>query len=193
MDGVMVQGWPGTEEMPGRPPEGDGFLGTILKGAVAGAAAVWVMDRVDWALWDAEDSRTRAETRRVRPGGMDPAHVLANRVARAVGTELSPRQPHPAGIATHYAIGVAPAMLYAALRRQSPAVAAGGGTLFGLGLSVVEDEGLNPLLGLSAPLRDYPWQDHARGIVAHLVFGAVLEGALRALDGPPGKPRRLLA
>lgn len=188
MDGVMVRDWPGTEEMPRRRP-GDGLLGTLLKGAVAGAAAVWVMDRVDWAMFDSESSRTRAETRRVRPGGMDPAHVLANRVARAMGTELSPRQPHPAGVATHYAIGIAPAALYAVMRNRAPAVAAGGGALFGLGLSVVEDEGLNALLGLAAPPRDYPWQDHARGLVAHLVFGAVLEGALRAIDGPPGERR----
>jgi len=192
MDGVMVTDWPETEEM-GRRQEGDGLLGTLLKGAVAGAIGIWVLDRVDWAMWDAEDSRTRAETRRVRPGGMDPAHVLANRIAGALGRELDPPQPHPLGLALHYSFGMVPSMAYAALRHRYPVAAAGGGTLFGLAAMAVEDEGMNPLLGLAAPPQAYPWQDHARSLVAHLVLGAVAEGVLRALDGPPGSPRKLIA
>lgn len=193
MDGVMVRDWPGTEEMPARHENGDGLLGTILKGAVAGIAATWALDRVDWALWDAEDSVTRAETRRARPGGLDPAHVLANRLAGAVGKELNPPQPHPLGIALHYSFATVPTVAYAVLRHREPAVAAGFGTAFGLTATLVEDEGLNPLLGLAAPPQKYPWQDHARSVVAHLVAGVVAEGVLRLLDGPPGRPRRLVA
>ena len=165
----------------------------VLLDALAGAAAMWVLDRVDWAMWDAEDSLIRAETRRVRPGGMDPAHVLANRIAGALGTELSPPQPHPLGIALHYSFGMVPTLAYAALRHRYPAVAAGGGTAWGLAMTLVEDEGMNPLLGLAASPQDYPWQDHARAVVAHVVLGAVAEGVLRALDGPPGQPRPLVA
>jgi hypothetical protein len=192
MDGVMVTDWPETEEM-GRRPEGDGLLGTVLKGAVAGIVATWVLDRVDWAMWNAEDSRTRAETRRVRPGGLDPAHVAANRIARAMGRELNPPQPHPLGIALHYSFATVPTIAYAVLRHRQPGVAAGFGALFGAAATVIEDEGLNPFLGLAAPPQDYPWQDHARAVVAHLVLGVVAEGVLRALDGPPGEPRRLAA
>jgi hypothetical protein len=190
MDGVRVEGWPGPERSE---RQGDGLLGTLLKGAVAGAVAVWVMDRVDWAMWDAENSRTRAETRRARPGGLDPAHVAASRLARRAGRELNPTQLHPLGIALHYSFGMAPTILYAALRHRAPAVTAGGGTLWGLAMTLVEDEGINPLLGLTAPPQEYPWQDHARSVVAHLVLGAVAEDVLRALDGPPGEPRRLAA
>ena len=190
MDGVMVTDWPETEEM-GR-PQGDGLLGTLLKGAVAGAAAMWVLDRVDWAMWNAEDSRTRAETRRVRPGGLDPAHVAANRIAGALGRELNPPQPHPLGIALHYSFGMVPTVAYAALRHRQPALAAGRGALWGLAMTLVEDEGMNPALGLAAPPQDYPWQDHARAVVAHVVLGVVAEGVLRVLDGPPGQPRRIV-
>lgn len=193
MDGVMVRGWPETEEMPARREEGDGLLGTILKGAVAGIAATWVLDRVDWAMWDAEPSTTRAETRRVRPGGLDPAHVAANRLARAFGRELNPQQPHPLGIALHYSFATVPTIAYALMRHREPVVAAGFGALYGLTATLVEDEGLNPLMGLARPPQEYPWQDHARGVVAHLALGAVAEGVLRLLDGPPGEPRRLLA
>lgn len=192
MDGVMVEGWPseaGARRSPA--PQGDGLLGTLVKGAVAGAVAVWALDRADWAMWDAEDSRTRAETRRVRPGGLDPAHVAANRIAAALGRELRPRQPHPLGLALHYSFGMVPTMAYAVLRHRWPAAAAGAGTLYGLAMTAIEDEGINPALGLAAPPQDYPWQDHARAVVAHLVAGVVAEGVLRALDGPPGEPRRL--
>ena len=191
MDGVYVRDWPETEETR-RQPEGDGLLGTILKGAVAGIAATWVLDRVDWAMWDAEDSRTRARTRQVRPGGLDPAHVAANRIAKAFGTELNPPQPHPLGLALHYAFATTPVVAYAVMRHRFPAVAAGGGAALGMAATLVEDEGMNPLLGLAAPPQDYPWQDHARAVVAHLVLGVVAEGVLRALDGPAGEPRRLM-
>ena len=190
MDGVMVKGWPDEGRTRQR---GDGLLGTLLKGAVAGAVAVWALDRADWALWDAEGAETRRRTRAVRPRGLDPAHVAANRLARAFGTELRPPQPHPLGIALHYSFGVVPTMLYAASRHRAPAVAAGGGTLYGLAMTLVEDEGMNPALGLAAPPQAYPWQDHARSVAAHLVLGAVAEGVLRVLDGPPGRPRRLMA
>ncbi|WP_210530038.1 DUF1440 domain-containing protein [Rubellimicrobium arenae] len=173
--------------------QGDGLLGTLLKGAAAGAAAMWVLDRVDWAMWDAEASETRAQTRRARPGGLDPAHVAANRIAGAMGRELNPPQPHPAGLALHYSFGMVPTLAYAVLRHRHPAVAAGGGTLWGLAMTLIEDEGINPALGLAAPPQHYPWQDHARSVVAHAVLGAVAEGVLRALDGPPGRPRRLVA
>lgn len=190
MDGVVVEGWP-AEDRAER--SGDGLLGTVLKGAVAGIVATWALDRVDWAMWEAEDSRHRAETRRARPGGMDPAHVAANRIAGAFGRELTPRQPHPLGVAIHYSFATVPTVAYAVLRHRTPAVAAGGGALFGLAAALAEDEGMNPLLGLAAPPQAYPWQDHARSVVAHLVLGVVAEGVLRALDGPPGEPRRLVA
>jgi hypothetical protein len=195
MDGVVVAGWPETEEARQR-PQGDGLLGTVHKGAVAGIAATWVLDRVDWALWDAQGAEKRKETRAVRrgvdPRGLDPAHVAANRIAKAFGTELHPPQPHPLGIALHYSFATVPTIAYAVLRHRHPAVAAGFGTAFGIAATAIEDEGLNPLLGLAAPPQDYPWQDHARSVVAHLVVGAVAEGILRALDGPPGEPKRIV-
>jgi hypothetical protein len=60
-------------------------------------------------------------------------------------------------------------------------------------MTLVEDEGMNPLLDLAALPQAYPWQDHARAVVAHLVAGAVAERVLRVIDGPPGRPRRLMA
>lgn len=160
---------------------GDEVGGDMLKGAIAGAVGVWAMDRVDWFMFDHEDPEARRRTEAVRPGGLDPAHRAAGQVARALGTELSPAQPHPAGIAVHYGLGVAPGALYGALRDRVPGVGAGRGLLWGLGLFALEDEIMNPAAGLAAKPGDYPWQAHARGLVAHLVYGFVTDLAFSAL------------
>jgi hypothetical protein len=38
-------------------------------------------------------------------------------------------------------------------------------------MSLLVDEGMTPLLGFSAPNRDYPLSTHIRGFAAHLAFG----------------------
>jgi hypothetical protein len=158
-------------------------LADALIGAVAGAAAVWVMDRVDWFNFlHVVDPEARRQAQAVRPGGMDPAHVAADKLAQAVGWELEPKDNNPVGKAVHYSVGIAPAVLYSVLRHRVPAITAGRGSLFGLGFFLVEDEGLNALTGLSAPQGAYPWQAHARGLVAHVVYGLVLDAALNMAD-----------
>lgn len=154
----------------------------MLKGAVAGAIGVWVMDRVDWFMYDHEDPEARRRTERVRPNHQDPAHNIAGMAARLVGREPPP-QPHPAGVAVHYAVGILPAAAYAAVRHRLPGSTVSRGLLYGLGVSLVEDELVNPAIGASAPPRLYPWQAHARGLVAHLVYGVITEAVLSALDG----------
>lgn len=159
-------------------------LADALKGAAAGGIAVWVMDRIDWYMYDHEDSEARLRTQEARPAGMDPAHVVANKLAGAFGTELSPRQPHPAGIAVHYSLGIGPGALYGALQDRVPALGIGRGALFGLGLFLMQDELANAATGLSGRPGQYPWQAHARGLVAHIVYGVVTDTLLRLLKGP---------
>lgn len=163
--------------------EGSGDLvSDALKGAIAGAIGVWAMDKVGWAMWNRTDPANLMREELARPRGLDPAHVVANRAAEALGTELTPRQPHPAGVAVHYGIGVFPAAAYGALRYRFPALTAGAGLLFGLGLFLLHDEGLNPLLGTSGGPTEYPAEAHLRGLVGHLVFGATMHASLKVLD-----------
>lgn len=171
----------------------DGLGAALLKGTVAAVAATVVLDRLDWFMWNRLGPETRRQTRSVRPQGLDPAHLTARKIARALGRDIQPRGPdnqHPAGVALHLATGMVPALAYAVLRTRAPSLAAGGGTLFGLGMFVLKDEGLNTVTGLAAPPGRYPWQAHARGLIAHLVHGAVLEGTMRLLDGPAGRRHR---
>jgi len=151
-------------------------------GAIAGAAGVWLMDRVGWFLYRRDDPAALQREKAARVEGKDPAHVAAGKVARAFGITLSPSQPHPAGITVHYALGVVPGALYGPLRRRANGVGAGRGLLYGLSLFLVNDELLNPLMGLASGPAAYAWQAHARGLVAHLVLGASTDAALDALD-----------
>ncbi|CAA9359584.1 MAG: hypothetical protein AVDCRST_MAG90-2918 [uncultured Microvirga sp.] len=165
----------------------------LMKGALAGVIATWVMDRVDWAMYRREDPASRRRTWAARPEGKDPAHVIASRASEAMGYGSVP-QNHPAGTAVQYAIGVAPAAIYGAMRDRVPGVGAGRGLAFGFAMFVAEDEVANPLMGFAAPPHRYPWQPHARGLVSHLVYGlvadAVLTGLNRAFRPEPVRYRR---
>src|SRR3954465_12935179 len=110
--------FPMPEHMPTPAPherEPDGSIPlTMLKGAVAGAVATWVMDRADWFLYEHESAVSRRQTWAVRPEHKDPAHVIASKTSQALGGGPIP-QDHLGGLAVHYSIGVAPAAVYGAL------------------------------------------------------------------------------
>lgn len=153
-----------------------------LAGAIAGAAAVWVMDRVDWFNYrrGLDNQRTRRRTQQARPRGMDPAHVMAAEAGDKAGLAL--RQLDAAGLAVHYGLGIMPGALYGALRGRVDYLDAGRGSLFGLGLFLIQDEGVNAAVGLSGRPRDYPWTAHARGLIAHLVYGLVTDALCKAFS-----------
>lgn len=136
----------------------------LLTGALAGAAGVWAMDRLDWFNHrrGLDTARSRDQTRRARPDGMDPAHAIAAEAAHAAGADLSPGRFESAGRAVHYAIGMVPGALYGALRGHLPYLDAGRGGAFGLGLFLAQDELLNTAAGFAGRPQDYPWQAHAR-------------------------------
>lgn len=160
----------------------DDLLADVVKGAIAGAVGVWALDKVTSWMWDHEGAQALQQERQARPEGLDPAHVIANRAAEAMGKELTPKQPNPAGVAVHYGLGIMPAAAYGALRKRVGGVGAAGGLLYGLSLFLLQDEGLNPLLGTSGKPGEYPWQAHARGLVGHLVLGAATDATLNVLD-----------
>ncbi len=154
----------------------------MVKGAIAGAVGVWAMDQVGWAMYNREDPVALQQELEARVEGKDPADVAAGKMAEMVGVTLTPEQPHPAGIAVHYALGIVPGAAYGALRHSMPGLTAGHGLLYGLGLFLLHDEGLAPALGLASGPMQYPRQAHARGLVSHLVLGAVTDAVLNILD-----------
>ena len=166
--------------------ERNGTAATALMGLAAGAIGVWALDRLDWFLYRSEPEEARERTRAVREGGEAPAGVLVSRIEEAAGAELSDRSHYVAELATHYAIGIAPAVAFALYRDKLPISGPARGALFGAALWLLQDEALNPVIGLSAPEGDYPWQDHARALAAHVLFGVATETALNAMGAGPG-------
>lgn len=156
--------------------------GALARGAVAGAAGVWVMDRVGWFLYNRENPAALDRERRARVGGRDVAHAAVQKLAALTGTKASITEPNPAGIAVHYALGVLPAALYSLARDRVPSLRAGNGAVYGFGLFLLMDEIAAPALGLASGPGRYPWQAHARGLVSHVVLGIGTAAVLRVLD-----------
>lgn len=154
----------------------------VAAGFAAGAVGVWALDRLDWFMWDQEDSKSRERTTAVRPNGEPPAQALVSKMEVATGKHLEPSTHEAASQVVHYSIGIAPAIGYALLRDKLPMSGVARGALYGAGLFLTQDEVLNTVTGLGAKPQNYPWQAHARGLVAHTAYGIVTELALVLVD-----------
>ena len=154
----------------------------VAAGFAAGALGVWALDRLDWFMWDQEDPEARARTTAVRPKGEPSAQALVSKMEDATGKHLEPGTHEASSQVIHYSIGIAPAIGYALLRDKLPMSGVARGALYGAGLFLTQDEVLNTVTGLGAKPRDYPWQAHARGLVAHTAYGIVTELALELVD-----------
>jgi Protein of unknown function (DUF1440) len=159
----------------------DSIRTDLLKGAIAGAVATWVMDRVTNLMYRRESADIRRAENEAR-GGRSAYETAAERAAVMVGSKLDDDQAARAGLLIHWALGIGAGALYAVVRRRMGAVGKAAGAAFGTGFWAVMDEGVVPLLGLTPGPRAFPWQTHARGLAGHLSFGTVTEGTLRILD-----------
>lgn len=159
-----------------------GLAADMIKGAIAGAFAVWVMDRVGWQMYLNEDPQAFKREKEAQVDGKYVAHVAASKMADAARIRRTPEQEYRAGKVVHYMLGVAPGAAYGVLRKRAPGVGAGRGLLYGFTLFAVQDEGIAPALGIASGPTAYPWQAHARGLVSHLVLGATTDTALELLD-----------
>lgn len=175
---------------------GNDTLTHALIGAAAGAIGVWVLDRLDWFMWSHEAPETRRQTTAARPHGEPPAHVAATKLEAALGADASAsdgvaekiehldtdglwRDPHyPAGAAIHYGLGVGPGAIYSVVQEQIPLPGVVRGALYGLTLFITQDEIANSVTGLAAKPRQYPWQDHARGLIQHIAYGIATDAAI---------------
>lgn len=158
------------------------IAGDLVKGALAGAAGAVAMDRIGWAIMKRESISTLEQEAEAQPNGMDPAHMMVNRMAGRLGMQLDPEQPHPAGITMFFALAMLPGALYGVLLNRVNQLGFAKGLVYGLTLFVVMDEMMPPVLGLSNHPRRYPWQAHARGLVSHLALGLVTYGAFQLLN-----------
>jgi hypothetical protein len=153
----------------------------LVRGAIAGAAATWVMDQVTTSMYNGQPREVTAREEAARPNGRSSVGNMVARLEEATGFELDEDLRATAEQAIHYALGAVPGAIYVALRRHLPFVGVGGGLVYGAVLFLVNDEWLNPTLGLSAPASAYPLEAHERGLVGHLVLGAATDSISKIL------------
>ena len=152
----------------------------LIKGAIAGAVATWVMGKVTNTMYQREDRGARRQEDDAREG--KTSYGVAEKAGELLGKPSSKEQNEQVGAAIHWALGIGAGAVYAVLRRRFNAVGRVAGLGFGTAFWAVVDEGLVPALGLTPGPRAFPWQTHARGLAGHLTFGTVTDGALRVLD-----------
>lgn len=157
------------------------LVADVIDGAIAGAIATWAMTQVTTVLYEHEDRAARKREDDARDG--KTAYVIAaEKAADIAGAELTDEQRDRYGTAIHWALGIGAGALYGALRTRSEPASLAGGLLFGAGFWLLIDETLTPALGLTKGPAAFPWQTHARGLAGHLVFGAVADATLGAIQ-----------
>jgi hypothetical protein len=153
----------------------------LLKGAIAGAVATWVMGKVTDLMYAREDRWARRQEDDARVG-KTAYGVAAERAAASIGATLGDKRREQLGSGLHWALGIGAGAAYAVLRRRFEPIGRAAGFGFGTAFWAAIDEGVVPALGLTPGPRAFPWQTHARGLAGHLTFGTVTDGTLRLLD-----------
>ena len=158
-------------------------LGDIVRGAMAGAAATWVMDQVTSGMLASQPPDVTEREKAARPNGQTALENLVDRVADSFDLELDPEAKATVTQIAHYGLGVVPGAAYGLLRHRVPLVGAARGLLYGFALWAVNDEYLATRLGIAAPPDAYPPETHLRGLVGHLVLGIVTDAGIDTLGG----------
>lgn len=158
----------------------------VGRGLIAGALATQIMERVAQALYQAEPEAVQKREEQVRE---EPPFKVATR--QMVGFfEDEPREEHVKRLAPaiHWALGLGAGAAYALAAKRFPQIRAGRGLAFGAAFFLVVDEGMNSLFGWTPPPQRFPWQAHARGLVAHLVFGLAADAVLTTCEADVSSP-----
>ena len=160
----------------------------VAVGIVSGYAGTKVMEPVAMGLYKLEPEAARRQEDAVRPG--PPYEIAARKTTDLLGIDLEEEQLKKAGMAFHYGLGMSWGPVYTILRRRTGLSPVAAGLLSGASMSLIVDEGVTPMLGFSAPNREYPLVTHLRGFAAHLAFGlgvAVTAEGLYRLLGEDGR------
>lgn len=113
----------------------------------------------------------------------EPATATVGRLGyeKVEGDEPDEEMKQKLGRAVHWGYGVLVGGLYGALRQEADAPDLVAGLGYGTALWMVGDEIMVPLLGLSEGPTAHSIPEHAKGLGAHLAYGAATAGATQAL------------
>ena len=143
----------------------------LVAGIIGGIVATKVNDYVEKAFWDVTPASEKA---REPDTGHDSSAEAAAHMLLAYGTD-APREQEVEIIkkGVHYGLGAAWGPVYCWLRRHADMSPSLAGISSGTALSLIVDETLNPLLGITPPPDAYPESAHLRGLVTHVIWGLV--------------------
>jgi len=154
-----------------------------VRGAVAGAAATWLMDLVTTRLYEAQPAAVTAREEAAQPNGKSSVGNMVDRFEQATGVTIPATRRGTVETGIHYALGSVPGALYGVIRRRLGFARMWEGAAYGLTLFAVNDEYLNTKLGLAGPYTAYPAQTHIRGLAGHTALGLGTETAIQLLGG----------
>ena len=109
------------------------MLISALRGALAGAAAVWLMDLVTTAMLDHQGPDVTEREEAARPNEQPALVNLVDRLEERTGVELSDDQRESLVTVFHYALGVVPGAMYGVLRSGCRWPAPATASLYGRG------------------------------------------------------------
>ena len=154
-----------------------------LRGALAGAAATWLMDLVTTGLYEAQPAEVTKAEEAGRPNGRSSVANMVDRIELETGLTVPAARRPAVENAIHYALGIVPGAIYGVARRWVPFARLGSGLAFGLALFALNDEYLNTKLGFAGPFDAYPPEAHLRGLAGHAVLGVGTETGIQLLGG----------
>jgi uncharacterized membrane protein YagU involved in acid resistance len=154
-----------------------------IRGAVAGAAATWLMDLVTTRMYEAQPPEVTRREQAAQPNGKSSVANMVDRFESATGLRIPSGRRSQVESAVHYALGIVPAAVYGVLRRRLPIARLWEGAGFGLVVFALNDEYLNTRLGLAGPVSEYPAQTHVRGLAGHVALGLGTETGIQLLGG----------
>ena len=158
-----------------------GVLKCLLKGAVAGAISVWLMDRFTWYWYSRENTKALVKERKAQKGRYAP-NAAGKHLTDALEVKLPQKQQYVIGRSIHYLMGMVPGAFYALWRPKMKALPFLRGSAYGAGLFIAFDEIITPAAGYASGPFSYPWQAHARGFFAHLILGIATEAVFNLME-----------
>ena len=159
------------------------LFGDAVRGAIAGAAATWAMDRFTTVMLDAQAPEVTKQESAARPNGKGSVTNMVDRFEAETGLTVPPERRSLVETGIHYALGAVPGAIYGVLRKWVPFARFGSGVGYGLLLFAANDEYANTRLGFAGPPGAYPPETHLRGLAGHAVLGVGTETGIQLLGG----------
>ena len=153
------------------------------RGALAGAAATWLMDLVTTRLYEAQPVTVTAREEAAQPNAKSSVANMVDRFETTTGLSIPASRRGAVESAVHYGLGAVPGAIYGVVRRRLGFARLWEGAAYGLAVFALNDEYLNTRLGLAGPFSAYPAQTHVRGLAGHVALGIGTETGIQLLGG----------